>query len=399
MAVRSLQSDLAGTNREIWAGFTNSAGNEDRNSLQSRLNGGEGGIRTLGTGVSPYNGLANSTRPLPIARNQSVTVTSGVPSRAESGCSADVCAPEYAPFPTDFLLGTEARAPRLVRRSVRDLRPHPSYARHNLSAQPFKVAALDEQGDLGFSHPLVITRDRFIIDGYARWELAKRRGRPILHCIEYDLTSDEALEELIRKHRRSHGLSDFIRIELALDLDSYFKEEALLNRQAGGRLKGLSKLTAAERVNSRAEVARIAQVSVGNVHKVKYILTHACAQLREAARTAEVSINLADKWSHEPESNQQECLRVMRIERGIRRKARHLIAAELARCAPSSGDEQVISLSDLVTLVNRLTTIAPERSKEIGSVEVKLVDGPGHAMFITAELIRALKPMPEVYIR
>jgi hypothetical protein len=27
-------------------------------SLQSRLRGGEGGIRTLGTGVSPYNGLA-----------------------------------------------------------------------------------------------------------------------------------------------------------------------------------------------------------------------------------------------------------------------------------------------------------------------------------------------------
>src|SRR5271154_5409164 len=28
-------------------------------SLQLRLRGGEGGIRTLGTGVSPYNGLAN----------------------------------------------------------------------------------------------------------------------------------------------------------------------------------------------------------------------------------------------------------------------------------------------------------------------------------------------------
>src|SRR5277367_4212626 len=35
------------------------------NSLRSRLHGGEGGIRTLGTGVSPYNGLANRRiRPL-----------------------------------------------------------------------------------------------------------------------------------------------------------------------------------------------------------------------------------------------------------------------------------------------------------------------------------------------
>jgi hypothetical protein len=35
------------------------------NPLQARLRGGEGGIRTLGTGVSPYNGLANRRiRPL-----------------------------------------------------------------------------------------------------------------------------------------------------------------------------------------------------------------------------------------------------------------------------------------------------------------------------------------------
>ena len=49
---------------------------------------GKGGIRTLGTGVNRYNGLANSTRPLPIARSQSDTIISDVPSRAESGCSA-----------------------------------------------------------------------------------------------------------------------------------------------------------------------------------------------------------------------------------------------------------------------------------------------------------------------
>ncbi len=35
------------------------------NSLHLRLAGGEAGIRTLGTGVSPYNGLANRRiRPL-----------------------------------------------------------------------------------------------------------------------------------------------------------------------------------------------------------------------------------------------------------------------------------------------------------------------------------------------
>ena len=42
------------------AGFSRMFGCRTRQiSLRSRLRGGEGGIRTLGTGVSPYNGLAN----------------------------------------------------------------------------------------------------------------------------------------------------------------------------------------------------------------------------------------------------------------------------------------------------------------------------------------------------
>jgi len=282
---------------------------------------------------------------------------------------------------------------------VSELRPHPSYARHNLSAPTFKLAALEEQGELGFSHPLLITQDKFIIDGYARWELAKRKGRPTLRCVEYDLTEQQALKWLIQTHRPSQGLSDFIRIELALDLELYFHEKAVLNQQVGGRCKGLSKLTAAERVNSRREVARFAQLSVGNVHKVKYILEHACSPLKEAARTREISINLADKWSHEPDAKQHEHLRLMRIERGIRRKARHLVAAELARVAPSKPDEQVIRLPDFVTLVNQLTTIAPERSKEFDTIEVKLVGGPGRAIFVTEELIHALTPQQEEPVR
>jgi len=42
--------------------------------------------------------------------------------------------------------------------SVSELRPHPSYARHNLSVQAFKLAALAELGDLAFQYPLIITR-------------------------------------------------------------------------------------------------------------------------------------------------------------------------------------------------------------------------------------------------
>ena len=251
---------------------------------------------------------------------------------------------------------------RLVSCNTNELHPHPSYARHNLSVQAFKLAASAGHGDLAFQYPLIITRDRSIVDGYGRWELAKQKDRPTLQCVEYDLAEQQALKWLIQTHRPSQGLSDFVRIELALDLEPYFQEKAVLNQQAGGCGKGLSKLTAAERVNSRREVACVAQVSVGNVHKVKYILAHACSSLREAARAGEISINLTDKWSHEPEAEQREHLRLLRIERGIRKKARQLVAAHLVEPSASQANERVFKMLDLIRIANQLATIASARA-------------------------------------
>ena len=58
-AVRSLQSALRTKFREIRACFPYFVAKGGAVSLQLRLYGGEGGIRTLGTGISQYNGLAN----------------------------------------------------------------------------------------------------------------------------------------------------------------------------------------------------------------------------------------------------------------------------------------------------------------------------------------------------
>ena len=60
-AFRSLQSVLLRNYREKRASFACFGVKDDGISLQLRLAGGEGGIRTLGTGVSPYNGLANES--------------------------------------------------------------------------------------------------------------------------------------------------------------------------------------------------------------------------------------------------------------------------------------------------------------------------------------------------
>jgi hypothetical protein len=248
---------------------------------------------------------------------------------------------------------------------------------------PRKLAALTERGDQAFFDPIVISHERIVIDGYARWELAKRTERRMLPCFQRELSSEDALEELIRTHCASFALTDFVRIELALDLEPHFQEKALMNQQAGGQGKGLSKLTIAERVNTRQEIARAAGVSSGNVRKVKNILAHACTTLVEAARTKEVSINLADKWCLEPEQQQLENLRIMRIERGIKRKARNYVAAHLARQLTSPQDRQAIKLSDLVRLLS-----------DAGPIDVEIVDAPGRTILATKELIDSLLRTP-----
>src|SRR5690348_12899336 len=50
---------------------------------------------------------------------------------------------------------------QVVTCGVAELRPHPSYIRHKLAVPAIKLSALQALGNLAFSYPLVITRDRF----------------------------------------------------------------------------------------------------------------------------------------------------------------------------------------------------------------------------------------------
>jgi hypothetical protein len=118
-----------------------------------------------------------------------------------------------------------------------------------------KLSALAERGDLAFHEPLTITNDRLIIDGYGRWTLAGLQGRSTLPCLEYALSEAEALQWILRTHQRSSGLNAFNRILLAFDLESTFQEKARLNQRAGGRFKGSSNLTEADRLDVRSEIA------------------------------------------------------------------------------------------------------------------------------------------------
>jgi hypothetical protein len=208
---------------------------------------------------------------------------------------------------------------RILSLRLEELRPHPSYARLQFVPSCSKLSALAEQGELAFRDPLVITQDRIIVDGYARWELARLQGRASLPCLERGLSEEEALCRLVLGQSRANGLNDFCRILLALELAGSLREKALSNQRTGGQYKGLSKLSEA-RIFVRSEIARIANVSEGNVEKVRRLLPTVESEVLRSLREGDVRINRAAKWStSSPEKQRMELSRYLAFRGSVKR--------------------------------------------------------------------------------
>lgn len=274
---------------------------------------------------------------------------------------------------------------QLVTCQVDELHPHPSYVKLGLRVTASELSTLAERGSLAFQEPLVITRGHTILDGYARWELARLQGRVTLSCIEYDFSEEESLCWLLQRHRRRSGLSDFFRILLAMELEPWFKEKARSNQRAGGHEKGSSNLTEAERMDVRSEVATAAGVSVGNVSKVKQLMECAHPEIQQALRDGEIRIHRAWLWSKAPLEKQREALLLYRSERGIKRTIRALVLRHRSQSSPT--------VPDLDNLMKLLATL---KSNTHGPVNVAVIRAPGRAVFVTEELFRALELQEEL---
>ena len=286
-------------------------------------------------------------------------------------------------------MGSPLGASQLVTCRLDELSPHSSYVRHHLTVSVSKLSALAEHGDRAFLEPLVIARPT-ILDGYVRFELARLQGRATLQCIECDLTESEALRWLLQKHRRSTGLNDFCRILLALELEPWLREQARLKQSAGGQSKGSSKLTEAERVDVRSEIAAAAGVSVGNVTKVKQVMTSACTELQEALRNGEISIHRAWHWYEMSPGDQRRTLMLHRGERGVKKTIRQLILQHTSKGPAGSGVT--------VGLVGLARSFSQLQASQLSSIAVAAVDVPGKAVFVTEELLRLLGGQEELSI-
>ena len=184
--------------------------------------------------------------------------------------------------------------PHMEMRRTDDLKPHPSLLKQGLSPTNERLLPLGKLGETIFEQPLLITLENLIVDGYARWRIARQRERDTVLCQVLQLTEQEALQRILQNHCRPDWLNAFSRIQLALDLEPWFQEKARTNQSNGGKNKGSSKLTEDRRIDCRKQIAALASVSTGNVTKVKQILDSPRAQrLIAALRPGEIRIHRA----------------------------------------------------------------------------------------------------------
>jgi hypothetical protein len=274
---------------------------------------------------------------------------------------------------------------QLVSLRLNELRPHRSYARNKLSVSVSQLSALAALGEFAFRQPVTITKDGSILDGYARWELARRQKRNTILCLVCHVTQAEALRWLIQSHRPSAGWDAYSRVLLGHDLEPHLQEKARANQRAGGKNKGPSSLTEAETLDVRSEISSATGVSAGNLTKVKHLRKQAHPRVEQALRDGDLSIHKAWILSHLPGLRQVRELEEHQTQKGLNKTSSQLIRKHVATLSPLS--------SPRATLAELLSPLSGKLTPELGSIAVAEIDFTGKIAYFTKDALRILQTL------
>ena len=142
-----------------------------------------------------------------------------------------------------------------------------------------------------------------LIDGHNRFAICHKHTIAFKTIYKEFASRQEVKLWMIRNQLARRNLTPFNRTELALQMESTIAEMAKQNMSDGG--KGLSNLTNLELINTRDEVARIAETSAGNIYKVKQVLNDAPDAIKDKARSGDISIHRASLLSNAMKSQPQ----------------------------------------------------------------------------------------------
>jgi len=272
---------------------------------------------------------------------------------------------------------------RLIFLPLNELRPHPSFDHHGISVSVSRLSALAALGEFAFRQPVTITEDGTMLDGYARWELARRQGRKTILCIVYRLTEAEALQWLIQSHRPSAGWDAYRRALVGHDLEPYLQDKARANQSAGGKNKGSSSLTKAQTLDVRSEISSATGVSTGSLTKVKRLRKEAHPKVQQALRDGEISIHKAWCLSHLSRLRQVRELEDHQTQKGMNKTSCQLIRKHVATLSSPS--------SRCATLAQLLSPSSEEVTSALDSISVAEIDSPGKIAYFTKEALLSLR--------
>jgi hypothetical protein len=272
---------------------------------------------------------------------------------------------------------------RVVPWQVSDLKPHPTYVQLGIKIPASRLNELIELGEDAFIFPLFVTSTGIVIDGYARLEVARLQGRETVTCVEFDIPEEEALRHLIFCHRRLAGLPAFCRVKLALPLAKSLKEKALQHQQDGGKNKGSSKLTKAQKIDVRKKIAAIVGISVGTLSHASDVLKNGDPEVQQALCNGEIKIDRAWRWSKQSKVRQRESLRLYRRNRGMERVAEKLIARQLKRCKSKRLPARRWKSVSSSEIVSRLSCLP---SEVLRTVDVMFIKAPAPILALSEDI-------------
>jgi hypothetical protein len=209
----------------------------------------------------------------------------------------------FEPLPNEIANGCKESLP--VTRFLEQLRPH-------RALNEIGWTDIDDLNDVARRkfqlppEPVLITKSGIILSGIGSWQLALSEHRQHISCIELDINEDESLQYILAIHRTRSRWNSFVLIRLALTLEPHFQQKALENMRTGGKCKGSTNLSKANRIEVRREIANAAGSGTGNVDKVKAILRSAHPNIIAALQNGSLRIHRAWKWCRLPKSQQKE---------------------------------------------------------------------------------------------
>lgn len=146
----------------------------------------------------------------------------------------------------------------------------------------------------GCRDALVVWGD-ILIDGHNRYEICQK------HSVQFQTTArefdsrEDVVIWMVNNQLARRNITSFVRGELALRMKSAIADKAkanqLANLKQGKEVPVLQSL--AERVNTRAEVAKAADMSQETIRKVEKVAEAAPEQIKESARRGDISVDRA----------------------------------------------------------------------------------------------------------